>query len=257
MDSAPARPIRRLAALPVWRAMLALTLGLVCVLVLRLVPGTSQWPLVAWALLAGALAALAGAGLRLGLGWRGFVFLVPLALVWQLGQAFPGWVYPVVLGMLLLVFGGGLLTRVPLYNSNRRTWRVLAGLLPEAPGIFVDLGAGLGGPLAFLAPRRRAWQFRGVEASPLVWLVAWMRTRPVGCRMRLGSIWREDLQDVDVAYAFLSPAPMAELWAKVRQEMRPGTLLVSHSFEVPGVTAEQVLPLPGRPGACLRLYRVP
>lgn len=257
MDSAPVHSFRRVAALPVWRALLALASGVAAVLLLRLMPGTSHWPLVAWALLAGALAALAGAGLRLGMGWRGFVFLVPLAMAWQLGQAFPGWVYPVGLGILLLVFGGGLLTRVPLYNSNRQTWLVLARLLPEAPGTFVDLGAGLGGPLAFLARRRRAWQFRGVEASPLVWLVAWMRTQAVGCRMRLGSLWSEDLQDVDVAYAFLSPAPMAELWAKVCREMRPGTLLVSHSFEVPGVTAEQVLPVPGRPGACLRLYRVP
>jgi hypothetical protein len=50
---------------------------------------------------------------------------------------------------------------------------------------------------------------------------------------------------------------MGELWRKVLREMRPGTLLVSHSFEVPGLRAEKRIPLAGRPGACLLLYRVP
>jgi hypothetical protein len=37
-----------------------------------------------------------------------------------------------------------------------------------------------------------------------------------------------------VVYAYLSPAVMPEFWAKARQEMRPGALLVS-AFAVPGL----------------------
>jgi hypothetical protein len=33
-----------------------------------------------------------------------------------------------------------------------------------------------------------------------------------------------------VVYAFLSPAPMAALWDKVRREMRAGSLFISNSL---------------------------
>jgi hypothetical protein len=33
------------------------------------------------------------------------------------------------------------------------------------------------------------------------------------------------------------------LWEKASEEMRPGALLISNSFEVPGVEAQEVLPV--------------
>lgn len=246
----------RLPKLPLLRALSAqvLALPLLWLLLQAWPPPRSLWAL---ALVQGGLAAAGAAWWGLGRGWRVFQVLLPLALAFHLERSAPGWLYPAVLLPLGLVFGGGILTRVPLYNSNRAAWAALADLLPaDRPFTFVDLGAGLGGPLAFLARRIPEGRFRGVEASPLVWLAAWLRTRPAGVRMRLGSLWSEDLRGVEVAYAFLSPTPMGDLWVKVCRDMAPGTLLVSHSFEVPGVQAERVIPLPGRPGACLRLYRV-
>ncbi len=257
MHATPLTLLRRLAVLPVWRALLALFVGLVGIVLLRLGPGTSNWPLAVWALAAGVLGASAATLLRLGAGWRAFVLLVPSALFWQVGHTLPTWLYLMLLAGLGLVFGGGLLTRVPLYNSNRQAWSTLADLLPQGSGTFVDLGAGLGGPVAHLARMRADWHVVGVEASPLVWLLAWLRCRRSNSQMKLGSLWRENLQGYDVAFVFLSPAPMADLWRKVRNEMASGSLLISHSFEVPGIEPERVLPLSGRPGACLRLYRVP
>lgn len=208
------------------------------------------------ALAQGAFATVLGSRFGLGLGWRLFQAFLPLAMVWQLERSFPGWVFASALVLMLLVFGGGLRTRVPLYHSNRAAWAALLELLPEGPITFVDLGAGLGGPLAYLARRRPEARIRGVEASPLTWLGAWLRCLPTGARVRLGSLWTEPLEEVDVAFAFLSPAPMADLWEKVCREMRPGTLFISHTFEIPGVEPFEVRALPGRPGACLRLYRV-
>jgi hypothetical protein len=65
-----------------------------------------------------------------------------------------------------------------------------------------------------------------------------------------------DLGAFDVVYAFLSPVPMAQLWEKARQEMKPGSLFVSHTFEVPGKEPQQRIPLPGRKDACLLLWRM-
>ena len=75
--------------------------------------------------------------------------------------------------------------------------------------------------------------------------------------MRWGSLWSLDLGGFDVVYAFLSPAPMPELWAKAEREMRPGSLLVSHTFGIPGREPERRIPLPGRKDACLLVWRMP
>ena len=209
-------------------------------------------------LLMGILAAAIGRGLGLSQRWVPGLLGFPLALDWLLRHPAPGWFWPAALAGLLLVFGGGILTRVPLYNSNRAAWEALLRLLPPEPARFADLGAGLGGPLAFLARERPGDRFTGVEASPLTCLVAWVRTLPLRgrCAVRWGSLWHLDLGEFDVVYAFLSPAPMPELWAKAEREMRPGSLLVSNTFGVPGREPERRIPLAGRKDACLLVWRM-
>jgi len=44
-----------------------------------------------------------------------------------------------------------------------------------------------------------------------------------------------------VVYAFLSTEPMSRLWQKVAQEMRPGSVFVSNSFQVPDVEPTSVV----------------
>lgn len=213
----------------------------------------------AWILGQGLLAALGARLLGLGLGWCAFQMLLPAAVAWQVGRTLPPWIWPTLFLGLALIYGGGLLTRVPLYLSRRSAWEALAEVIAREGALATaDLGAGLGDPACFLARRHPGLRITGIEASPLVWLVAWLRALPhPGLRMRFGSLWRMDLSPFQVVHAFLSPAPMPRLWAKARREMRPGTLLVSHSFEVPGARWEARIPLPGRPGACLLLYRIP
>jgi hypothetical protein len=146
---------------------------------------------------------------------------------------------------LWLVFRSNPKERVPLFLSNQPTWQALASLLAERPGSrFMDLGAGLGGVVAFLAQVRPDGTFVGVESAPLPCLLAWLRLLLLpNATIRWGDLWRESLADYDVVYAFLSPAPMPKLWAKARAEMRPGSLLISNSFEIPGVLPHRVLTL--------------
>jgi len=222
-----------------------------------LLPRHGPLPLWIWPLLQGLLAMAFSRGL--GPFWLTFQVFLPFALFWQMGHRISPWLYPVLLAGLALIFGGGLLTRVPLYNSNRAAWRALLELVPESEGLaLADLGAGLGGPLAFLARHRPGASFVGVEASPLVWLVAWLRTIPLrkNCRVRFGSLWRLPLGEFQIIYAFLSPVPMPTLWEKAQREMVPGSLLVSHTFEIPGVHPEREIPLTGRKDARLLIYRI-
>ena len=76
------------------------------------------------------------------------------------------------------------------------------------------------------------------------------------CRWLLGSFWDSPLTDYNVAYAYLSPAPMPSLWLKVTQEMRPGALFISNSFEVPDVEPTTVITLDDRRKTQLYCYRL-
>ena len=208
-------------------------------------------------LLVGILAAGAGRGLGLSRGWLPFLLILPWVVVFLLRHPAPGWLWPTALLALLLVYGGGIFTRVPLYHSNRAAWHALLALLPPGPVRCVDLGAGLAGPLVFLARARPESSFQGIEASPLTCLLAWLRSLPVrrNCAIRWGSLWRPDLGEFDVVYAFLSPAPMPELFAKAAREMKPGSLFISNTFAVPGQEPQLRIPLPGRKDACLLVWK--
>ena len=160
--------------------------------------------------------------------------------------------------LLLLVFRGALSGQVPLYLSNRQTVGALAELLAErGPSRFLDLGAGLGSTTVPLADALPDSRFTGVENAPLTWLVGrfFSLGRP-NIRWRWDDLWQTPLNDYDVVYAFLSPAPMPRLWDKVRAEMPAGSLFISNTFPVPGVAPDRIIDVdcvPPRPLYCYQL----
>ena len=246
--------LRRLP--PVLRALLAQALAFV--VLLAFVRVGLRFPALIWVLLQAVLAVFLSRGMDLSPRWVFMQAALPF-LVRALWHApIPAWVYLALFLGLALVFGGGLLSRVPLYHASRDTWEKLEDLLQERPGLrFVDLGCGFGGPVAHLARARPDGLFVGVEASPIPWLVAWLRCLPnKNAHIRLGSLWRTDLAGFDVVYAFLSPVPMPALWAKARREMKPGSRFISHSFEVPHETPHHVVPVQGREGARLLVWDI-
>lgn len=153
----------------------------------------------------------------------------------------PGW-YLAAFAALLLVFWRTDKSRVPLYLSNAATAEAVAALIPGRPCHVIDLGCGTGGLLRRLARARPDCEFLGVEHAPIPW--AWAKVSAASLpnvRVRLGSFWSQHLGLFEMAYAFLSPAPMAGIQAKAAEEMRPGALFVSNSFPMPGLEAERVV----------------
>lgn len=169
----------------------------------------------------------------------------------------PGWF---LLGfiLLLLVYRGALTGQVPLYLSRGDTVEALAELIADRPRVrFLDLGAGLASTVSPLAQERPDSHFTGIENAPLTWLGGWLRSRgQANVAWRWGDLWATPLGDYDVVYAFLSPAPMAELWRKVQAEMAPGSLFVSNSFPVPDAEPEQIVETAGVPARPLYCYRL-
>lgn len=195
---------------------------------------------------------------RQAIWWR-FIHAAFMPLAWAVAQypIDPGW-FLLAFILLLLVYRGALTGQIPLYLSNKATVAALEQLLTEQPGRrFIDLGAGVGSTVLPLARRLPHWQFTGVENAPLTWLGGWWRTRrqPNLC-WQWGNLWESKLHQVDVAYAFLSPTPMPELWEKVQKEMPAGSLLVSNSFPVPDGVPERIIEVDCTPPRPLYCYRI-
>jgi hypothetical protein len=184
----------------------------------------------------------------------GFTLLVAAGLMLAID---PLW-YLAAFAILFVTYWSTFRTQVPLFLSNREAVDALATLLPtERPVRLLDIGCGTGTVMAGLAGRMQGDRLRGVEIAPVPFAIAWLRGRLSrgAFSVTRDDFWCENLADEDVVYAFLSPVPMGALWRKVRAEMRPGSLFVSNTFEVPGVAPDHVIPL-GRSGRALLVWRL-
>lgn len=209
-------------------------------------------------LLHGPLSALLAGLLRLGRWWVALAALPAPAAALVLALGLPAWVFAAAFVLMVLVFWSVARTRVPLYLSGPAEWRAVADLLPDGPCAFLDVGSGLGGPALAIARLRPAVRCEGVEIAPLPWLASWLRARlrPAASRPRFrrGGWEAVDLAGYDLVFAFLSPAAMPPLWAQARIQMRPGALLVSCEFDIPGARPWRVLDPPG--GRRLLVWRM-
>lgn len=246
-----------LAASPVRDAVLAQVLGtlMAAALIYLVWPKLWETPLAA-AVVQGACAALAAYKLESPSWWIAIHFcFAPLAVGAGTLSIPPGW-YLGAFVVSLLLFWRTDKSRVPLYLTNATAAAAVARLLPARPCHVVDLGCGDGGLLRQLARARPDCEFVGVEHAPLPWLLARLRTaRLDNVYVRYGDLWKLQLGLFDVAYAFLSPAPMPDLWRKATAEMAPGALLISNSFPVPGVAPDATAEVGDRRGTRLHVYR--
>lgn len=173
--------------------------------------------------------------------WWRFIHLLFAPMAWMVLQVDidPVW-FLAGFALLWLFYRGVVVERVPLYLSGVGAIDVVAEALEQRQAKhFVDLGAGIGSMVVPLARAFPECHFTGVEFSPLSWLLGWLRTRGMSnVSWRYANLWSVSLREFDMAYAFLSPAPMPDLAKKVEQEMAPGSVLLSNSFFIPGRGAD-------------------
>lgn len=245
--------------LPVWIRAVASQIAAASGILLLLESGIPVGRTAGFVAVSDGLLAMAFAWLlRLPYWWLPIQALFALSVVsaWRLNL--PPALYLIAFVLLWLVFRSNFRERVPLYSTRRETWLAVSDLLPgNVPFKFIDLGCGWGGGLAVLAGRSAKGEFSGVESAPIPVLYGRFRLRnEKNCRIRFGDLWTVDLGRFDGVYAFLSPAPMPRLWRKARAEMKPGSLFISNTFEVPGVEPDRILVLPDGRATTLRVWRM-
>ncbi len=212
------------------------------------------------ALLGGACAACVAASLlALSTSWRIVNAVLPVAAAASLSAEVPSWIFLVIFISLLCIYAPAFWTRVPYYPTPRAAYSLILAELPtDRPFTFLDIGCGFGDMLFFLSKHRPNGSFVGIEIGLIPWLYGSLKARLFArtrVSIRFQNMWTEPLGRYDIVYTFLSPAPMEQMWEKVSAEMRPGTLFITNTFEVPA-PADEVLSVKDERCSHLFLHRI-
>jgi hypothetical protein len=140
-------------------------------------------------------------------------------------------------------------TRGALYVSTSRV-RISAFLdavTMKAGQLLVDIGCGDG---RVLRQVRRRYGVRAVGYE--VNLLAYVKAKLLcfgrkNIQINWRNFWAVDLSDADVVFCYLFPDVMKDLAAKLESDLKPGAVVVSCNFHLPGFSPERVL----RPGNSL------
>lgn len=212
-----------------------------------------------WSITQSLLAGLLAYHLRMPKWWI-LIHLVfmPLVIITLAFNISPLW-HLFLFICLILVYGKTYKTRVPLYLSSQQVNKALKSRLPKRKHFsFLDLGSGCGGLISRLAKVHKNGLFYGIETAPIPFLISKLRNifTPSSCKISWGDFWLQDFSQYDVIYAYLSPVPMETLWHKVRKEMRPGSLLISNTFQIPGVAPDEIIELNDFSNSTLYLWKI-
>jgi SAM-dependent methyltransferase len=243
---------------PALRALTVQIVALAFIVLMQRIGVLSGLPLLALAALQGAIAAALAAALRAASWWLPIhLFFMP-AIVLGAGLRLPNWVWASGAALLFLFYWTVFRTRVPLFLSNRQTVATLAEALPVGALRVLDIGSGTGSFVRHFARLRPESRVAGIEAAPgPAWIARWLARDQSNASLDRGDFFAADWAEFDVVYAFLSPAPMQAVWDKARAEMRPGSVLVSNSFAIPGVETDGVLEIEDRRKTRLYCYTIP
>lgn len=243
--------------MPVVKVLLIQLVAFLCIVLLMIF--LPPLTLLEWALLQGVTATAITYNQKMAFWWLPIQLCFLPAIVATLAlELSPLW-FGIGFLLLFLVYGKTFQTQVPLYLSSTETTKVLASLLPRKKSFsFMDLGCGCGGLLSRLNKTHQHGTFYGIEAAPIPYLIGKIRTllRKGKYNVQWGDFWKQNLAPFDVVYAYLSPVPMSSLWEKARREMKPGSLFISNTFSVPGITPEKIIELNDFSRSKLYIWRI-
>ena len=115
--------------------------------------------------------------------------------------------------------------------SSKKCCRVIVSL---AEGKVAELGSGWGG--LSLQIKKKGCDIEAFEISPLPNWVSRLRGLPA----KRKDFFEEDLSSFDTIVCYLYPGAMKKLKIKFERELKPGTLIITNTFAIPGWRAAKV-----------------
>ncbi len=98
---------------------------------------------------------------------------------------------------------------------------------------FYDLGSGNGDVLKFFAKFHPEIEFVGYELNPLrIWTSKLFCSLP-NVKFKRKNIFKADYSDADIVFIFLLSEILEKIIKKLRRELKPGTTIISNSFQFP------------------------
>lgn len=106
-----------------------------------------------------------------------------------------------------------------------------------------ELGSGRAGFLRAVEEKFGNTELIGVEKSPWPCLLSKFQIAIVRSRIKVicKNFFKINLKDADVIYCFLNVKMMVALEKKIKEECRPGTLIISYCFSMKGMEPEKIL----------------
>ena len=120
---------------------------------------------------------------------------------------------------------------VPFLVSKNKLMETIITEEPPANGKnFYDLGSGDGWLLFYLAKKYPKVQFTGYELNPVLYIFARLFQHRPNLKFFRKNFFQVNLKDADYLYLYLYPGIMEKLFSKLKNELKPGTVVFSNSF---------------------------
>lgn len=126
-------------------------------------------------------------------------------------------------------------------TANIRVSTFLDAVPMSADDLLVDIGCGDDRVLR-AARKRYGVRALGFEVNPMAYLIARVRSLGIeGIQIGWRNFWKVDLGNANVVFCYLFPDVMERLAKKLEAELRPGTLVISCNFSIPGWKPLEIL----------------
>jgi SAM-dependent methyltransferase len=142
----------------------------------------------------------------------------------------------IVIMLLLTNFIYGAFRYVPYVPSKREAVKKMLKIANIRSGETVyDLGCG-DGRLVITAAKEHDAKATGYEAALSIYLLAKLKNAVSRSKAIISpqNFFSVDMSDADVVFCYLFPHVMNKLKKKFEQELKPGTRVISNSFEIKG-----------------------
>lgn len=158
----------------------------------------------------------------------------------------------VVLFLLLLFTWKNGVSPMPTSHKIRN---VLLENLPKLnDGTVIELGSGWGNLLFPLSKKYANCSIIGFENSPIPYLFSSFLNHSKNLKIVRHDFFEQSLRDVNLIVCYLFPASMERLKEKLERELRPGTQVVSHTYEIPNWKPKKIISVDS---SMIYLYEVP